>query len=170
MPTLGLSLEAIPASDGDLTQPPEILMNKVLMMTALVTLAARSMAADYAYADDSAANRNPPAVSSDRATVEAELARATASGDLIGLHGAPFKRMAPHLYPAAPVVAGKSRAEVQAELAVAIRTGDMFAANESGLKLNQLSPTAFAAAPVQVPVEVMAGDAIDTSIQQQTGG
>lgn len=48
---------------------------------------------------------------------------------------------------ASDVTGAKTRAQVQAELAEAIRTGDMVAPGESGLKFNELNPSAYPAQP-----------------------
>ncbi|MDM0053024.1 hypothetical protein [Variovorax sp. J22R115] len=142
-------------------------MNKALMMAALMTVAVRAMA-DYSYADDNAANRSAVVVTAERATVVAELVRATASGDLYGLHGAPFKRLSPRFYPADPPVYGKTRAQAQADLAQAMLMGDMLAANETGLTMNQLAPAVYANAR-QSPVRVLAAASSESGDFPQTG-
>ncbi|MDM0022168.1 hypothetical protein [Variovorax saccharolyticus] len=142
-------------------------MNKALLFAALATVAVRAMA-DYSYADENAANRAPTVLIASRATVEAELVRATTSGDLYGLHGSPFKRLSPSFYPADPPVYSKTLAQARADLAQAMRNGDMLAANETGLTMNQLSPKAYASAR-QMSVRVLASATSDVGESPQVG-
>ena len=81
-----------------------------------------------------------------RAEVNAELAAAIRSGDMITPSGLRLKDLSPGLYPADHVLAGKTRKEVDAELAAAERSGDMI--TPSGLRLKDLSPGFYPAAPV----------------------
>jgi len=77
-----------------------------------------------------------------RAQVQAELAQAQRSGDIVVDYetGRKANEVFPDRYPAKAVVQGKTRAQVQAELAEAIRTGNMPADGVTGLMLNQVVP------------------------------
>lgn len=143
-------------------------MKKTLMIASLMTVAVRAVAADYSYAAENTANRSPTVLTTERATVEAELARATKSGDLYGLHGSPFKRVAPRYYPADPPVYSMTVTQARAELARAMRNGDMLAANETGLTMNQLSPSVYANARKE-PAEELAADPAELDGATQPG-
>jgi len=87
-----------------------------------------------------------------RAEVQAELAAAQRSGDMLaaGESSQKLNELNPSRYPQPTTPAGKTRAQVLAELADARRSGDLLAAGESGLPQRELHPglRARAASPV----------------------
>src|SRR5665647_1655345 len=86
-----------------------------------------------------------------REQVQAELAQAIRSGDIIanGESGLKLNELYPNRYPGKQVQASITRERVNAELAEAIRSGDIVAGGESGLKLNELYPSDYPATQVQ---------------------
>lgn len=100
------------------------------------TLIVLSLIAAPAFASDQAASKT-------REQVQAELAQAMQSGDMLasGESGLTLKQLNPHAYPVtASALGAKTREQVRVELQQAIRTGDIMAAGESGAKLNELEP------------------------------
>lgn len=98
------------------------------------TLIVLSLIAAPAFASDQA-------ISKTRQQVQAELAQAMQSGDMLayGESGMTLKQINPSAYPVtATAPSMKTREQVRAELEQAIRSGEMLAAGESGAKLNQL--------------------------------
>ncbi|AOF86033.1 hypothetical protein BSY239_2664 [Hydrogenophaga sp. RAC07] len=87
-----------------------------------------------------------------RAQVQAELAEAVRTGDLLAdtERGLKLNELYPSNYPAQPSQVGKTRAQVKAELAEAVRTGDLVADIETGLKLNQINPSNYPAQQTQM--------------------
>ena len=106
------------------------------LKSALIIL---SLIAAPAFASDQA-------VSKTREQVQAELAQAMQSGDMLafGESGLTLKQLNPGAYPAtASAQATKSRDQVRAELEQAIRTGDILVGGESGAKLNEIVPSRY---------------------------
>lgn len=121
--------------------------------TASIALAVAALVTGHAQAADN--------IGKTRAQVQAELAEAQRTGDIVApkdagdefsaANGRKMNEIYPAAYPAKPVVAGKTRAQVQAELAEAQRTGDIVASKDagddlssvSGRKLNQLYPNLY---------------------------
>jgi hypothetical protein len=84
-----------------------------------------------------------------RAQVQAELAEARRTGDIIvGESSLRLNEMTPTRYPAVPQFAGKSRDEVRSELAEAQLLGDMLF-GEDGRTLAEVNPQRYAAARAQ---------------------
>lgn len=115
-------------------------MNTAYASVLAVTIAALS--AGTALAADSAAPKT-------RAQVQAELAEAIRTGEIVVVSetGLKANEVNPDLYPAKPAVRGSTRAQVQAELAEAIRTGDIVAVGETGQKANEVDPGRYPAKP-----------------------
>lgn len=131
---------------------------KRLLIVSLLTASAGTVLADYAYSDENLANRQ--AVSSTHAAdhVAQNTRRAIETGEMIGLHGAPLRQMAPAAYPPFATVPGLTRAHVEAQLARAIAEGNMLASNESGLTLRELAPSMYANSPVNgIRADLIAG-------------
>ena len=108
-----------------------------------------------------------------RAQVQAELAEAQRTGDIMankdaGVPGATLYDLNPSAYPARAAAPVKTRAQVLAELAEAQRTGDIAASKDmalddsrsaAGHKLNEVDPAAYpakAAAPGKTRAQVLA--------------
>ena len=101
------------------------------LKSALIIL---SLIAAPAFASDQA-------VSKTREQVQAELAHAMQSGDMLasGESGLTLKQLNPGAYPAtASAQVTKSRDQVRDELEQAIRSGDIMVAGELGVKRNEL--------------------------------
>ena len=113
------------------------LSNRILLSLILAATAGTAMA------------QNAPLT---RAQVQAELAEAVRTGDLLadGETGLKLNEINPSNYPAKPSQMGKTRAQVKAELVEAIRTGDLVADGETGLKQNQINPSNYPAKPTQL--------------------
>lgn len=81
-----------------------------------------------------------------RADVNAQVVEAARNGDLSvgGETALREKDVSPGVYPADPVVAGRSRADVQAELMAAIRSGDISTGGELAMPENTLEPAFYA--------------------------
>jgi hypothetical protein len=131
-------------------------------MKNLVTLACALLATGAAFAgsssaDDNLANRTPFVGTATRADVEAELARATQSGDLYGAHGTQMINLARYAYPPRTAPEGKSAEQAQRELATAMRDGDMLAHDESGLTYAQQNPARFARSQADDDARQLAG-------------
>lgn len=85
-----------------------------------------------------------------REQVQAELAEAIRSGDIVGNGetGQKLNELNPARYPAKPVVYGRTRSQLGVELADAIRTGDTIGNGETGQKLNEMYPARYPPKPV----------------------
>lgn len=84
-----------------------------------------------------------------RSEVQAELAEARRTGQLLGNgeSGLLLNELHPQQYPARPAQPSKTRAQVRAELAEAQRTGDLVSHGPAGLKLNELHPHRYPVRP-----------------------
>jgi hypothetical protein len=80
-----------------------------------------------------------------RDQVQAELAEAVRTGNILGLDesGLKLNQINPGRYPVQSSAQPRTRDLVKAELAEAIRTGDLMAEGESGVKLNQINPSRY---------------------------
>ena len=88
-------------------------------------------------------------VAKTREQVQAELAAATRSGDIVeAWSGKKLNEVNPALYAKAAVGAPKTREQVKAELAEAVRNGDIAANDYSGQKANEVAPLAYPSKPV----------------------
>ncbi|PZR42277.1 MAG: hypothetical protein DI537_62810, partial [Stutzerimonas stutzeri] len=133
-------------------------MKKQALTILLAALAGAFAHADGADPQENLMNRTPFRGTDTTEEVRTELARATVSGDLIGLHGSPFNKFHPYAYPAQPRPEGLTRAQVQQELARAMLEGDMLVANESGLTHREANPLRYARARGLEGVTVVAGE------------
>jgi hypothetical protein len=77
-----------------------------------------------------------------REQVQADLADAVRTGNILGLDGSGLKlnQINPSRYPVQPTAQSKTREQVKAELVEAVRTGNVMADGETGVKLNQINP------------------------------